>query len=81
MCECVNVCVSVSVFVCLVRYRPHCCVCIFKKLKYVIYTASLLERKILHMEFFFLALSLKLLESQIFLANFFRIQRRHGLFI
>ena len=66
LCERVSVCVSVSVFVCLVRYRPHCCVCIFKKLKHVIYTASLLERKILHMESFVWLCHLNYLKARFF---------------
>ena len=50
------------------RYRPHCCVCILRKMKYVIYTVAAGKKDLAH-GVFCLDLSLKVLESQIFLAN------------
>ena len=79
VCVCVIVCVSVCI--CVLGEVSPSLLCLYIKKTEICNSYRLAAgNKDLAHGVLCLALSLKLLESQIFIANFFRTQRRHSLF-
>ena len=81
MCACLCLCECVCVFVCVLGEVSPSLLCLyFQKIEIRnLYRLAAGNKDLAH-GVFCLDLSLKLLESQIFLANFFRSQHRRSLF-